>query len=61
MKKVSNTIIYQQGEYLFQFCDDKSAVVYPNCWSFFGGKIEPGETPWRAHQQELEEELGWLP
>ncbi|MBZ9578728.1 NUDIX domain-containing protein [Patescibacteria group bacterium] len=30
----------------------------PNCWTFFGGTIEGGETPEEAARREAKEELG---
>ena len=61
MKKVAKAIIHKDDEYLLQLRDDDPSISYPNCWSFFGGEIEPGETPWQALQRELEEELEWCP
>ena len=46
-----------KGEILLQHRDEKVAR-YPNCWGFFGGKIEKGETPETALRREIEEELG---
>ena len=61
MKKVAKAIIHKDDEYLLQLRDDDPSISYPNCWSFFGGEIEPGETPWQALQRELEEEIEWRP
>lgn len=61
MKKVAKAIIHKDDEFLLQLRDDDPSISYPNCWSFFGGEIEPGETPWQALQRELEEEIEWRP
>ncbi len=37
---------------------DKYAQRSPNCWGFFGGAIENGETPEQAIRREVKEELG---
>jgi len=59
MKQVSKAIIYRSDEYLLQLRDNCRDISYPDQWSFFGGEIEHGETPWRALQRELLEELEW--
>ena len=61
MKKASKALIYKNKEYLLQLRDDKPNIPYPNCWSFFGGGIDNNETPWKALQRELQEELNWIP
>ena len=61
MKEAAKAIIHKDGEYLLQLRSNIPSIVYPNCWSFFGGEIEEGETPWQALQRELEEELEWIP
>ena len=60
MKQVAKAIIHQEEEFLLQLRDNRPDIAYSNSWSFFGGQIEPGETPWQALQRELEEELEWL-
>ena len=61
MKQASKAIITQHNEYLLQLRDDHPGIFYPNQWSFFGGELEIGETPWQALQRELSEELEWRP
>jgi len=61
MLKVSKGIIYHRNDYLLQLRDHTPGIVYAGYWSFFGGAIEPGETPWQALQRELAEELEWQP
>ena len=61
MKQVSKAVITQQNEYLLQLRDDRPDIWYGNHWSFFGGGLEIGETPWQALQRELVEELEWCP
>ena len=61
MKQVSKAIITQHNEYLLQLRDDHPGIFYANQWSFFGGGLEIGETPWQTLQRELFEELEWCP
>ncbi len=44
------------GRILLQLRDEK-APRHPNCWGFFGGGIEKGETPKEALKREAKEEL----
>ena len=59
--QIVKALIYQNERFLLQLRDDSPEIAYPNQWSFFGGEIETGETPWEALQRELEEELEWCP
>ena len=61
MPQISKAIINQNNEFLLQLRDDHPGISYPNQWSFFGGEIEKGESPWQALQREIMEELSWHP
>jgi len=43
---------------LMQLRDADKPIVYPGCWTLFGGGVEKGETPQNAAIRELNEEIG---
>lgn len=49
------------GRVLLQLRDDKPGLSGRNQWGFFGGHLDPGETPEQALLREMQEELGWRP
>ncbi len=56
---VVKAIIYDQsGRVLLQHRDNIPNIIEPNCWSFFGGGVEAGESLQEALERELQEELG---
>lgn len=58
MKHVAIVLIEDAaGRVALQLRDDKPGLVHANMYSFFGGAVEPGETPSQAALRELEEEL----
>ena len=61
MKIVVKAIIRKSDRYLLQLRDNLPEIVYPNCWSFFGGEIKKNETYWQGLKRELNEEIHWLP
>lgn len=50
-------LVNARGALLLQQRDDSPALLYPGCWSTFGGAVEPGETPNEAIRRELLEEI----
>lgn len=59
MREVAIAILYQDDRFLLQLRDDNPNILYPGHWAFFGGHLEPGETPDTAVYRELEEEIGF--
>ncbi|MBW4654153.1 MAG: NUDIX hydrolase [Kaiparowitsia implicata GSE-PSE-MK54-09C] len=58
---VAIAILVQDQKFLMQLRNDKPDIVFPGVWGFFGGHMEPGETPAIAVVRELEEEIGYAP
>lgn len=58
-REVALAILQQDGNFLMQLRDDFPHIVYPGHWSFFGGHLDPGETPEKALERELIEEIGY--
>lgn len=54
-------LVTETERYLMKRRDDVPWIAFPNQWSFFGGGIEPSESPEQALCRELHEELGWQP
>ncbi len=59
--QVAIAILYQGDRVLMQLRDNTPGIVYPGHWGFFGGHLEPGETPEVALLRELQEEIGYVP
>lgn len=58
---VAIAILYYQDQFLLQLRDNIPGIAYPGHWGFFGGHIELGETPAKALERELLEEINYVP
>jgi 8-oxo-dGTP pyrophosphatase MutT (NUDIX family) len=58
---VAIAILYRQGKFLMQLRDNIPTIVYPGSWAFFGGHLEPEETPREGVIRELDEEISYRP
>jgi 8-oxo-dGTP diphosphatase len=56
---VAVAILYQNNRFLMQLRDNIPNIVYPGFWTFFGGHVEPGETPEVAVKREIFEEISY--
>ena len=59
--RVAIAILYRDDKFLLQLRDDIPNIVYPAHWGFFGGHLDPGETPYEAVIRELQEEIAYFP
>ncbi|MGB3136922.1 MAG: NUDIX domain-containing protein [Nodosilinea sp.] len=57
--EVAIAILYHSDRFLMQLRDDIATIAWPGHWGFFGGHIEPGESPDAAVYRELLEEIGY--
>jgi 8-oxo-dGTP diphosphatase len=59
--EVAIAILHTADRFLMQLRDNIPGIIYPGCWGFFGGHIDPGETPEVAVIRELQEEISYKP
>jgi len=59
--QVALAILYQDDRCLLQLRDDIPTIAHPGKWAFFGGHLDPGETPEVGLKRELVEEIGYTP
>ncbi len=60
-KSVVVILPYRERRVLMQLRDDKEGIAFPGKWGFFGGGIEPGESPEGAARRELAKENRIMP
>lgn len=60
-RTVAVAILQQDQNFLMQLRDDNPNILYPGHWAFFGGHLDPGETPEVGVRRELLEEIGYCP
>ncbi|MGB5593619.1 MAG: NUDIX domain-containing protein [Crocosphaera sp.] len=56
---VALAILYQDGQFLMQLRDNIPTILYPDRWGFFGGHLEPEETPEMGIKREVLEEINY--
>lgn len=56
-RDVAIVVLYDAQRRILLQHRDARAPIYPECWSFFGGGIESGETPLQAVIRETWEEI----
>ncbi|MEM6838668.1 MAG: NUDIX hydrolase [Cyanobacteria bacterium P01_C01_bin.120] len=59
--EVAIALLIRDGQFLLQLRDNIPTIVYPGHWAFFGGHIEPGETPEAGVWREIKEEINYVP
>jgi 8-oxo-dGTP diphosphatase len=57
--EVAIAILPRDGKFLMQLRDNIPTILYPGFWAFFGGHLEPGETPEIAVRREILEEIAY--
>lgn len=60
-KHVAIALLIRNQQFLLQLRDNIPTILYPGYWAFFGGHIEPGETPEDGIWRELQEEINYTP
>jgi 8-oxo-dGTP diphosphatase len=58
-RRVALAILYQDGQFLMQLRDNIPTILFPDQWGFFGGHLEPGETPEVGIKREVLEEISY--
>jgi 8-oxo-dGTP pyrophosphatase MutT (NUDIX family) len=59
--EVAIALLIHESQFLLQLRDNIPTIVYPGHWAFFGGHIEPGETPEAGVWREIKEEINYVP
>lgn len=59
VRSVALAILHQNGRFLMQLRDNIPTIIYPDRWGFFGGHLEPGETPEMGVKREVIEEINF--